>query len=147
MYQPAGLQRETDKYMKRTTVDTTLGRTRQLLAIVAIAVASITALATASSAFAEHNYSCENCAKVSGPNENPIDSATAINYSGYGICANVWQYKGGSNYEDMGIKCTPNPQTEYETTYLGNGLRFDGHGSSEHYYNYTYHMAGHQWYY
>lgn len=118
---------------------------RLLLIMLGLASASVAALATTPNAGAEANYSCPNCAKESGPNQSPLNYDNAINYSGTGVCADFWEFKGGSSYRRVERHCTPNPGSEYQADNAFPCSNYSGHGEVERYYEkFTYHMAGNQ---
>jgi hypothetical protein len=121
-----------------------LNRLRLVLLVLGITSASASALAIAPTASAEKNYSCESCATVSGPNENPLNYNHVINYSGDGICALFWEYKGGSSYRLVEKSCTKSPTTEYEAFNLFPCSNYNAHGEAQRYYEHNYHMAGNQ---
>jgi hypothetical protein len=122
------------------------GRLRLLLLMIGVVSAGASALAVAQSASGlEANYSCEHCAAETGPNQNPINYDEAINYSGDGVCAAFWEYKGEKSYRLVERKCTPSPTSEYISENAFPCSNYDAHGEVERYYtSYTYTLAGHQ---
>jgi len=122
---------------------------RRLTPLVAmIAATAAVMIATPGALGAEASYHCpnypESCTKANGPNQNYIDFNESTNYSGYGVCALLWEYLGGSSYKLIERHCTPNPETEYHTFVVRYCPHINGHGETEHYYNYNYNLAGRQ---
>ncbi|MGH2832551.1 MAG: hypothetical protein ACRDK2_07215 [Solirubrobacteraceae bacterium] len=108
------------------------------LALVFGAAVIMASLATVP-ALAEHNYSCEFCATINGPEEN-LNYNEGTNYTYSGICTTVWKNNGGGNYNTAGHICKTGVYTEgvcsSEGTVYGHGEVYNGFGGS--------HMAGHQ---
>ncbi|MGN6373262.1 MAG: hypothetical protein ACTHM1_09775 [Solirubrobacteraceae bacterium] len=72
---------------------------KRLLSLLLPAAATVIALTCISvpAASASWEGGCEKCTKISGPNET-LDITSTENMSGKGVCAILWKYNGGTNY-------------------------------------------------
>jgi hypothetical protein len=77
-------------------------------------------------AFAGWIGSCEHCDRLNAPNET-IHRVGAKNASGLGVCAILWKYNGGSNYNVERETC--NPSSHIALAEVPSALT--GHGEAE----------------
>ena len=81
--------------------------------------------------------------KVSGPNQYPIDENWAENNTGKGVCSRIWEYLGGSSYNEVGVVCDSNAISVESFASCG----INGHGTAGRYYaQYEYILSGYQLY-
>ncbi|MGN6372190.1 MAG: hypothetical protein ACTHM1_04270 [Solirubrobacteraceae bacterium] len=110
-------------------------------AIAAALVLSIAWMAPPSMA-SDYYWTTLEVDQISGPNELPIDRNWAHNLSGKGICNKLWEYQGGGAYRELAKLCESSA-TEFE---IIGGCYQNGHGQVIKYYQFTYKLAGEQWY-
>jgi hypothetical protein len=110
------------------------------IALAACVVASgATALAAVPRASAEATYKCPSsepeCNFTNGPEEH-INSATGTNWSGSGLCVDLWWHEG--EYKEVKRECSSSATKEgaFENCV------FWGHGETEKYYSYKYNLSG-----
>jgi hypothetical protein len=105
-----------------------------------VLVAAVAAAAVAAvPASAEDNYSCTNCATITGTNES-IKYNEGVDYTQTQVCVTIWKTNGGTTYSTVGHRCELG---FYIATVCSEVGTVTGHGevytteSGEH-------MAGHQ---
>jgi hypothetical protein len=112
---------------------------KSILAVVAsgLILSGIAGVMPASAA--EHNYSCNPCATVNGPDES-VRYNEGTNYSFAQVCVTLWKWNGGNNYNTVGHSCVSGAYTEAvctnSGTVTGHGEVYNSESSA--------HMAGHQ---
>jgi hypothetical protein len=109
-----------------------------ILAVVVMCVAAAAATAKEATYTSYPNY----VEKVSGPNQYPIDENWGENTTGKGVCSRIWEYLGGSSYQEVASTCSG----EWYGLGTSTSCSVNGHGTAARYYSYTYILNGWQHY-
>jgi hypothetical protein len=108
-------------------------------AVLAAAVPTSVALATAPPAFAEAEYyHCSFCENISGADLIDIRKNWARNASGYGVQSTVWQAEGEGKYNRAGYNYT----TTGTEVIAEAGSIITGHGDVRRWYEHLYALEG-----
>lgn len=111
-----------------------------LLLVACVAMGILFTYMSAPSALAWEG-GCEHCDKINGPDES-LNHTSTENMTGKGVCAILWKYNGGSNYNVENETC--GSEAVLAVTSVPNTIT--GHGEGEAWFTqFTYTLLLFQW--